>query len=81
MYRGRVVTRIREYSDRMLELLLRAHRPEKYCERTRHELAGTSGGPLEIRIRDLASEATDEQLLEIVAGTGSSAPTARRTRR
>jgi hypothetical protein len=33
MYRGEAVGTVREYSDRMLELILRARRPEKYRER------------------------------------------------
>lgn len=36
-------------SDRMLEILLKAHRPEKYVERYRAELTGKDGGPLEYR--------------------------------
>ena len=31
-YRGEVVGYVKKYSDRMLELLLKAHRPEKYRE-------------------------------------------------
>lgn len=36
-------------SDRMLEILLKAHRPEKYVERYRAELTGRDGGPMEYR--------------------------------
>jgi hypothetical protein len=33
--KGALVGRIRKYSDRLLEVLLRAHRPEKYRETVR----------------------------------------------
>lgn len=34
-------------SDRMMEILLKAHRPEKYVERLRSELTGPNGGPIQ----------------------------------
>lgn len=34
-------------SDRMLEILLKAHRPEKYREKQALELTGKNGGPIE----------------------------------
>lgn len=36
-------------SDRMLELLLKAHRPEKYKDRVVNELSGPGGGPIPVR--------------------------------
>lgn len=36
-------------SDRMLEILLKAHRPEKYVDRVRSEVTGKDGGPVEYR--------------------------------
>ena len=36
-------------SDRMMEILLKAHRPEKYVERMRTELSGPNGGPVPIQ--------------------------------
>lgn len=38
------------YSDRMLELLLKARRPDKFKERAAHEHTGEDGGPLNISI-------------------------------
>lgn len=35
-------------SDRMLEILLKAHRPEKFVERLRSELSGPGGAPLQV---------------------------------
>ena len=49
VYQGVVTGTYREYSDRMMEILLKAHRPEKYIERTRsenlHAVAITIQGP------------------------------------
>jgi hypothetical protein len=49
VYQGVVTGTYREYSDRMLEILLKAHRPDKFIERTRsenlHAVAITIQGP------------------------------------
>lgn len=39
-------------SDRMLELLLKAHRPDKFKERVANEHTGRGGGPIEYRNLD-----------------------------
>ena len=59
---GKPVT-IRKYSDRMLELLLKAHRPEKYRERFDH----TVGDDRPVTVGD-ADKLTDEQLMAIAMG-------------
>lgn len=38
-------------SDRMLEILLKAHRPEKYVERSKVEHGGADGAPINVVIR------------------------------
>lgn len=43
-YQGEEVGYVRRYSDRMLELLLKGHMPERYKDR--HELSGPNGGPI-----------------------------------
>lgn len=43
-YEGEECGTIREYSDRLMEFLLKATRPEKYRER--HEVVGAGGKPL-----------------------------------
>lgn len=43
-----VVGAVRKYSDRMLELLLKARRPEKFKERFEH--TGKGGGPIESKV-------------------------------
>ena len=49
-YQGQRVGEVRKYSDRMLELLLKAQRPEKFKDRREH--TGADGGP--IRTEDLS---------------------------
>jgi len=36
-FRGQITATYREYSDRMLEILLKGHRPERFVERIRSE--------------------------------------------
>ena len=43
---------IEEQSDRLLMFLLKAHRPDKFKERTQTELTGEGGGPIELRWPD-----------------------------
>jgi len=49
VYQGVVTGTYREYSDRLMEILLKAHRPEKYIERLRtenlHAVSITIQGP------------------------------------
>ena len=45
-YKGVQVATIKEYSDRLLEVLLKAHMPEKYRERFEH--TGADGGPIRV---------------------------------
>ena len=44
-YKGVVVGTVTKYSDAMLTLLLKAHRPEKFRERFEH--TGADGGPIQ----------------------------------
>jgi len=44
-YQGEITTTYKEYSDRMLEILLKAHRP---AFRERRELTGPEGGPVQL---------------------------------
>lgn len=46
-FQGVITATYKEYSDRMLEILLKAHRPEKYVERIRAEHTGKDGGPIQ----------------------------------
>src|SRR5438477_5014758 len=38
----------RRYSDSLMALLLKAHRPEKYKDRAAHEVTGKDGGPIDV---------------------------------
>jgi hypothetical protein len=40
-YRGDEVGHVKEYSDRMLEILLKGHRPEKFVDRIKAEHSGS----------------------------------------
>lgn len=57
-------------SDRLVEILLKGHRPERYVPATKTELTGANGGPIQTQTLDTGklSEAT---LREIAAAKGS----------
>jgi hypothetical protein len=44
--KGECVGHVREFSDTLLIFMLKARKPEKYRETTRHELTGKDGAPL-----------------------------------
>lgn len=44
VFKGRVVGTYKEYSDRLLEVLLKAHRRKKFGDKT--EVSGPDGGPI-----------------------------------
>ena len=55
-YKGVITASYKEYSDRMLEILLKAHRPEKFVEKIVSEIQGRGGGPVqtqEVNPRDI----------------------------
>lgn len=47
-FQGKITDTYLEYSDRMMELLLKAHRPDKYKDRVTNEHTGKDGGPIEV---------------------------------
>lgn len=68
------------YSDRLLELLLKAHRPEKYRERYDVNVDGEVRHPQEEKLRDLLGDPAAIAAAEVLAtamgthaGNGSSA--------
>lgn len=65
MYKGEEVARVREYSDRLMEFLLTAHRPEKYRQRLSAELTGRGGGP----IKTITTDMTAKEAAEAYAAT------------
>ena len=57
-----------EYSDTLMVLLLKAHRPEKYRERQSVEMSGPAGGPIETRSEVSADRVA--AVLGILGGAG-----------
>jgi hypothetical protein len=57
----------RTYSDRLMELMLRAKRPAEYRDRTSTELSGPDGAPLSVhsRIAGMSEEDLDSLLAEL----------------
>ena len=62
-YKGVQIDVVREYSDGLLTLLLKAHKPEKFRDRRSIEHTGADGGPIRT-----AREMTDAELEEIASG-------------
>ena len=54
-YLGQQVGKVRKYSDRMLEILLKAHRPDQFKERIANEHSGLKGGPIQYSNLDRAN--------------------------
>ena len=48
-HQGKKCGQIREYSDTLLIVLLKANRPERFRENVRAEVTGPAGGPIPIR--------------------------------
>lgn len=46
VFKGKIVGTYKEYSDRMLEILLKAHRRKKFGDKT--EITGAEGGPVSV---------------------------------
>ena len=53
-YQGERCGLVREYSDGLLQFLLKSHRPHKYRER--HEITGADGGPITIEVVKFADK-------------------------
>lgn len=66
-YKGEQCGEVTEYSDSMAMFLLRAHRPERFRERSdvKQQLTGADGGPLRVAN---ATELTDDQLARLALG-------------
>jgi AcrR family transcriptional regulator len=55
-----VITTVKRYSDTLLNLLLRANRPDKFRDRTSTELTGKDGGPIKTETKVIAVPAIEE---------------------
>lgn len=60
-YQGAITATYKEYSDRMLEILLKGHKP-KY--RDRHEVTGLNGGPVEMITTTMTAKEAAERYRE-----------------
>lgn len=49
-YQGEIVGHIREYSDTLLIVALKARRPEKYRDNIKQEIGGVEGGPIVLKV-------------------------------
>ena len=59
-HKGEVCGAIRRYSDRMLEILLKGHKPERFVEKRVLEHSGPDGGPIQVSATDLVQEVGDD---------------------
>lgn len=49
-YEGVICGHVREYSDTLMSLLLKGHKPAKFRERVSQEVSGVNGAPLSVVI-------------------------------
>lgn len=61
-WQGEQVATVREYSDTLMTLVLKAHRPEKYRERVDSRLSGPGGGPIQVAPGWDLSKLTDDEI-------------------
>jgi hypothetical protein len=66
VYKGKVTGHYLEYSDRMLELLLKAHRPDKFRERVSTEVSGPKGDPIKSEVTHVLDRASAELIAGLV---------------
>lgn len=70
-YQGTKCGVIREFSDTLLIFRLKALKPEVYADRSKHELAGPDGGP--IQFETMTDEQLDARIAELLAKAGTGA--------
>ncbi len=69
---GKLVGKVRKYSDTMLAMLLNGARPEKY-QRQRHEHTGKDGKPIAVQHNHQFSDMSDEELRRFIYGESGTA--------
>ncbi len=55
-FQGKITDTFKEYSDTLAVFLMKAHRPEKYRERSNVEMTGKDGGPIEVTDQQAAAK-------------------------
>lgn len=69
---GVAFERARESSDTLLIFLLKSHRPERYMEKTRSEITGKDGEPINLTLADLVKRVAESSKTdESTTGSGS----------
>lgn len=63
---GKLVGHVRKYSDAMLALLLRGHKPNRYATtKVKNEHTGLDGGPIEVKsLDDMTPEEKRQRYIE-----------------
>lgn len=68
---GKLVGKVRKYSDTLLIFLLKGNRPEKYADRVKQEISGPAGGPIEMKkYESLTDDQLDALISEKIAALG-----------
>jgi hypothetical protein len=72
-YQGEKCGEIQEYSDTLLIFRLKALKPDVYADRSKHELAGKDGGP--IQFENMTEEQVENRIADLLrkAGIGATA--------
>jgi len=65
-HQGKITATYKEYSDRMLEMLLKAHRPEKYRERVSAEVSGPKGDPIKSEVTHILDRESAKIIADLV---------------
>lgn len=66
VYKGKITGHYVEYSDRMLELLLKAHRPDKFRERVSTEVSGPKGDPIKSEVTHVLDKDSAQIIADLV---------------
>jgi hypothetical protein len=66
-HKGQVCGGVQKYSDTLLIVLLKAHKPEKYRENSKTEVVGPGGGPLQT-LTEIALSPALQSLIDKAAG-------------
>ncbi len=63
---GVLVGTVREFSDTLMQTLLKGHKPDKYRERVSTEHSAPGGGPMELKVYDASDAGRAKALQELL---------------